>query len=66
MAMIRHSSKMDRPKETITDSTWAPSSVQTNVFILLGFTVEHAGLCVGETQTTGVQQVGWFDGRFGN
>lgn len=66
MAMIRHSSRMDRPARVHTHhpsgSLFIPPGFE-RIFIL---TVQHVRLGVGETQPAGLQQVGRSDARFGN
>lgn len=75
MAMIRHSSKMDRPikrenPNTLTDVKPLEERCESpdTFFCFFSFkdvTVEHVGLGVGETQPAGLLEVGRFDGRLG-
>lgn len=66
MAMIRHSSKMDRPGGRKHKRDRLPAASERSSSLAVSFvTVEHIRHGVGETQPAGLQQVGGFDGRFG-
>ncbi len=66
MAMIRHSSRMDRPGEREGNTNIADvKSVEGHFSLVFVLTMEHISLGVGKTQSAGLQQVCRSDGGFG-